>query len=282
MMFQFNKDPDGPRVLDPSQVTPEVDGTDENPDVLATLQLVSFNVGSENIDPETKATLRLDLGKDKSSNSHLDTLFWSISAGMNLYDQHKKGTPAPEELSADLSAALGQRPVEIPGGLGEFSFEVIKHKEPKWWERVFDFLQSETGSALTSAVGFPGITTRALGFLDELVGRLYEEQPEYLFKSRPMTLALSKRAKDDFAGGLGEIVKVGSLSRGFCILARGADFSTIVDSNPVYYPHLKKIAPQDCPLEDILGGTRTELDQISYAMIRVGTRETKLQQNVFF
>lgn len=97
LLFQFNSKTDGPTILDTSQVNPVGAGSAEQPDALAEVQLASFSVGStEGIDKNTRATLRLDLGKDSNSDSPLDTILWSIVAGMNLYNEiKKKPTDAP-------------------------------------------------------------------------------------------------------------------------------------------------------------------------------------------
>ncbi len=85
VVFQFNTDADGPSILDMSEVIPSKPGADDKPDALARVQLASFNVGQdEDIDEGTKATIRLNFGKDSNSESQLDTVFWSIAAGFNL------------------------------------------------------------------------------------------------------------------------------------------------------------------------------------------------------
>lgn len=277
LVFQFDKQEDGDSILDPTDVEPSLHGSEDTPDVLAQLQMVSFHAGDDDVEKDTKATLRIDLGKDKSSNSTLDTLFWSLSAGMNLYSEQKGAKAEGGDLNADFSSAFANRPIEIPGGLAELSFEVVKHREPRWWERVFKFLQSGTGTTLTSAVGFPAITTKAVGFIDELVGRLHDDRPEYLFRSRPMTLALSSKAKSDFTGGLPSI-ELGSMAKGFCLLARGRNYGALVEHDPIFYPHFKKLVPKDVSRADLLSGRYDDpFQNMTYAVVRVGLSETKLK-----
>jgi hypothetical protein len=252
-------------------------GSSEKPDALAVVQLASFSVGSEEgIDKNTRATLRLDLGKDSQSESPLDTVFWSIAAGMNLYDDFKKKRSEAKDLRTDFNDAFSRRPVEIPGALGRLSFEVVKHKEPKWWQRVFTFLQSGTGKTLTAAVGFPAITGQAVGFLDELLNRLEKSDPEILFKSRPMTIALSARARDSFNAGVPS-VNVGVMNPGFCLLARGRDYRALVENEPVYMGAYGLLKPKQMPLEDFLQSpAENPFNKITYAVLKVGTAETKL------
>lgn len=277
IVFQFSPSSTGASILDMSSVTPTKNGSTDKPDALAVIQLVAFHVGTvEGIDKETRATLRLDFGKDPSSNSSLDTVFWAVAAGMNLYNEAKKKPTAAKDLRSDFNEAFSRRPIEIPGALGRLSFEVVKHKEPKWWQKVFSFLQSGTGKALTSAVGFPAITQQAIGFLDELVGRLDQSNPEVLFKSRPMTLALTKRAQDAFNAGIPS-VSVGVVNPGFCLLARGTDYKTLVGQEPQFLGAYGLLKPKMMKLEDFLQDPNSNpLNAMTYAVIKVGTAETKL------
>ena len=281
LVFQFSGKADGPRILETSQVSPKLQGAKEKPDIKARMQLTSFHIGEgEDIDKNTRATLRLDFGKDDKSNSPLDTVFWSIAAGLRLYDDIKKKRTETKDLQSDFNDAFSNRPIEIPGGLGKLSFEVVKHQEPKWWQKIFQFLQSDTGKALTSAIGFPGITTQAIGLIDQLVNRLDKSKPKTLFKSRPMTLALSEKAKSDYTGGLPGI-EVGSLSPGFCLLARGKDFNTIVDSDPVYMASYGLLRPKDVSVADFLRGNYDDpFEDVTYAVLRLVMAEAELSFNL--
>ncbi len=281
LVFQFSDKSEGPRILETSQVTPKIKGTEEKPDIKARMQLTSFHIGGgEDIDKNSRATLRIDFGKDEKSNSSLDTVFWSIAAGLKLYDDIKKKPTDAKDLQSDFNSAFSKRPIEIPGGLSKLSFEVVKHQEPKWWQNIFTFLQSDTGKTLTSAIGFPGITTQAIGLVDELVNKLDNSKPKTLFKSRPMTLSLSEKAKSDFTGGLPGI-ELGSLNPGFCLLARGRDFKTIVDSDPVYMAAYGILKPKDVNVADFLQGNYDDpFKSVTYAVLRLVMAETELSFNL--
>lgn len=275
LLFQFSEKADGPRILETSQVSPKLKG--DKPDVKARMQLTSFHIGEgEDIDKNARATLRIDFGKDDKSNSPLDTVFWSIAAGLRLYDDVKKKRTEAKDLQSDFDDAFSNRPIEIPGGLGKLTFEVVKHQEPKWWQKIFRFLQNDTGKALTSAIGFPGITTQAIGLVDELVNRVDKSKPKILFKSRPMTLALSEKAKSDFTGGLPGI-EVGSLRPGFCLLVRGRDFETIIDNDSVYMAAYGLLRPKNVSLADFLGRNYDDpFKDITYAVLRLVMAEAEL------
>jgi hypothetical protein len=276
--FQISNQPDGPAILESSQVEPRIDGSRDEPDVLVGVEMQSFQVGaSEGIDKETRATLRLNFGKDESSTDRqFDTVFWSIAAGLSLYDQAKTGRAAGKDMKADFRKAFGGRPIEVPGGLGRLSFEVVKHREPPWWKRIFPFLLGSTGRTLISVLGFPAITIQAIGVLDDLLDKLSESKPEVLFKSKPMRLALSKYARTEFIGGNARI-KMGCLTQGFAVLARGRDFNALTQNNLVYYPTHGKLVPASVSESDLIGGTYDDpLKDVTYAVLRIGMRGTRL------
>lgn len=276
-VFQFGGTEEQPRVLEANDVTPSVEGSDDEPDVHVRMQMMSFHVGRRDaINSDSRATMRLDIGKDENSSSHLDTLFWSVAAGLKLYDESKKKSAEPRELKTDVSSAFVNRPIEIPGGLARLSFEVVKHREPPWWKKVFRFLTSDTGAALTSAVGFPGITTQAIGFIDELVDRLSSSEPEVLFKSRPMPLALTQKARSEVIGGVPGVT-VGALSPGYMLLARGRDFPKIVETNPRYPIHLGILVPDGVTNQDVMAGAYDDpYEDMSYAIFRVAMKQTSV------
>lgn len=284
VVFQLNDTMEGPAILGAEAVKPKLAGSEEEPDVLAKLHLTSFHLGADqSIDKGTRATMRINFGKDPSSTDRMfDTAFWAIAAGLKLYND-STGQPAQtKELSADINRAFGNRPIEIPGGLGNLSFEVVKHEEPKWWQKVFSFLQGGTGQALTSVLGFPAVTQTAIGIIDELVGRLADEEPEVLFKSKPMRLALTAKAHEEFTGG-NPRVRLGSLNSGYCVLARYGDYSEIAGANAVFYPTHGLLAPADADPTNYASLTsKNPLHGLTYAVFRVRTKGTALDPNFKF
>lgn len=284
VVFQLGENMDGPAILSAEDVKPKLAGSDDEPDVLAKLNLVSFHVGAdERIEKGTRATMRINFGKDPSSTDRMfDTAFWAIAAGLKL---HNDGTGQPaltKELSADINRAFGNRPIEIPGGLGNLSFEVVKHQEPQWWQKIFSFLQGGTGQTLTSVLGFPAVTQTAIGMIDELVGRLAEDDPEVLFKSKPMRLALTERAYQEFTGGSPR-VRLGSLNSGYCVLARHGDYQAIAGSNAVFFPTHGLLAPASAdPADHASLTSRNPLHGLTYAVFRVRTKGVALDPNFSF
>jgi hypothetical protein len=220
--------------------------------------------------------MRISLGKDENSpGKRFDSLFWSIAAGLDLYDQAKGRKSEPKDFSADFHKAFGNRPIEVPGGLGRLSFEVVKHEEPSWWKQVFSFLQGTTGQRLVSVLGFPAITNQAINALNELLNRFAGTKPASLFKSRPMRLALSQHAHDAMTGGSAR-VKMGALRPGFCILARRRDYETLKGADVVFYPTVGKLAPAAVTVEQLVSGFADPLQDVTYAVFRVGMKGARL------
>jgi hypothetical protein len=278
IVFQMSSKTEGPAILDSTEVQPVIDGSDAEPDVLISAEMLSFHVGeNEFIEPGTRATLRMNFGKDESStDKRFDAVFWSVAAGLKLYDEASKKPTPPGDLKSDFQQAFSRRPIEIPGGLGRVTFDVIKHKEPPWWKRVFAFAQSGTGKALISTLGFPAITNQAISVIDQLLEKLDGSSPQVLFKGFPMRLAFSTYARDAFTGGSSR-VKVGCLNRGFVVFVRGRDFDTVVKSNAVYVPVYDRLVPAEVkPAELVSQAYRDPLKDVTYAVFRIGTRKTKL------
>lgn len=284
VVFQLSKLEDGPTILEASHADPEIQGSDQQPDMLVGLSLESFHVGlQEGVDPDTKATMRITFGKDPSStDKYFDLAYWCVAAGLNLYNDFKETKTEAKELQSDLQQAFGKRPIEIPGSLGILSFEVVKHKEPKWWQRIFKFLESETGKSLISVLGFPAIALQAVGLIDEFLSRILDSEPDPLFKSAPLRLALSGKARTDYSAG-NPRVRVGVLNPGFSVLARGSDFEAVAGSNALYYPQYGRLVPSDVSEGKLLTGQYDDpLKDVTYAVFRVGMQETKLDPTFNF
>lgn len=282
IVYQLNKGAEGPALLDSTSVTPTLEGSDDEPDVLAKLNLISFHVGAEDrIDRNARATMRITFGRDPSSSSRiLDTAFWAIAAGLKLHNEGKAAQD--KQLAADLNRAFANRPVEIAGGLGILSFEVVKHEEPKWWQKLFRFMDTSAGRTLTSALGFPAITQPALSLVDELLDRLNDDRPEILFQSAPMRLALSRRAHDEFTGGSARI-KLGSLDQGYCVLSRGKDRDALLEVDAVFHPTHGILAPAEADPGDMNALTRDNpLHDLTYAIFRVQTKAAQLDPDFNF
>lgn len=269
-------------IIDLTEVEPEIEGSDAEPDVRVRVSLLAFHLGgtAQRIDKETRATLRLDLGKDRASNSPLEPLFWSIAAGLDLYDHVKSGSNAsdPKRMNDDFSAKFLQRPVEIPGGLGQLRIEIMAHPELPWWRRALGFLGEDRNvRRIVTSVGFPGIALDAVQLLDEMIGRFEDVMVEPLLRSRPLTLAFSRFARDDFTGG-SDAARIGCVSPGFYVLVRHADAAVFREHPPLFLGHTGHLVPraaweaQPGALDPEDGPYR----ELTYAVLRFRARAAQL------
>ncbi len=276
-LFQLSSDAGKPPVLDLHAATPTLKGSDDNPDVRVSVDLLSFRMApSEGLDDKMQATLRLDMGKDRSSSSQLDPLFWSIAAGLDLAAQAVTAPQESKSMSSDLSRAFRRQPIEIPGGLAELRVEVVAHEEPPWWRRIFSFADNASARKLVAAVGFPGIALDAVQLLDTMLGKVAETKAKPIFQSRPLTVALSERAALDYTAGLSS-VSAAVLNDGIFLMLRHKDVSVLTEEPPLFLGGYGRLVPkkhwnpasQQLPVQD-------PYEHLSYAVLRVKTRAVRL------
>jgi hypothetical protein len=276
-LFQLTAGNDGPPIVDLHAASPTLNGTADNPDVRVSIDLLSFRIApAEGLDPKMQATLRLDMGKDRSSASPLDPLFWSIAAGLDLAAQAVSAPKQSKVMSADFSKAFKQRPIEIAGGLAQLRVEVVAHAEPPWWRRVFAFADNASVRKLVAAVGFPGIALDAVQLLDATMSQFAQSKAKPIFQSRPLTVALSDRAAVDYSAGL-STVSTAVLNDGIFILLRHRDASLLVAEPPVYLGGYGRLVPKKGwdPTNPKLADGQAYSD-LSYAVLRVKTRAVRL------
>ena len=266
-------------ILSLEEVTPDVAGSEAEPDVVASVSLTSFHLDqSKKVADTTRATFRMDVGKDDASSSALEPLFWSIASGIDLWKHWTDANKSdPKRLNQDFGGLFKRRPAEIPGGLGRLRIEVLAHPEPSWWRKLLSFGTSEKVGQLISSIGFPGITLEAVRMLDGFLSQFDEANATRLFSSRPLTVAFSQKAKDDFLVG-GENVSLGSLSSGFYIMVRTADVGNVAKYPPHYLAASGLLVPRETWAKDGINFKWDEnpYNEISYAVLRAKTRATKI------
>jgi hypothetical protein len=292
ILFQLSNDLGQPSLLESSQIEPVFEGSADEPDVLMKVTLESFHVAkSEEIDEKTSATIRITINSDPMTalDRNLDVLFWTVAAGIDLYNAVKNnGNSAQGNVIAlsnyaeDFQRPFNQRPIEILGGLANFHFEVIKHKAEPWWKRVFNFLETRTGEEVVrlvgEVIGLPGVTGTALRLIEELFERLSDANSEVIFQGRPMRLALTQFARDQYTAG-NPRVRMGALNPGFAVLARGRDFPLFAERSFVYLPAYGKLLPSevaDNPSALMSGQYEDPLADVSYGVLRVGMSEASV------
>lgn len=268
------------RVVSTSQVTPTLQGSSDKPDVNMLLDFEGFKIGAnENIDKDTKATLQLQIGQEEKAGG-LEKLFYCINGGLDLYDEIKGKKSDAKDFKKSTAQALGNKPISIPGGIGQISLKVVKHEEPSWWQKVFSFGKTDTAKELFSLIGFPGITETAVNCISGMLDSLFDKKPEVLFQSQPVKLGFSQAAKDELSGGLSTNF-VSCLNPGFWIMARKSDYDTIINSKPIYYGGYGILAPEGMSEIDALKDSGSNpFSKITYAVIRARMKEVDLKQGL--
>lgn len=269
------------RVLNTTNVVPTLPGTSEKPDVNMLLDFEGFKIGSnEDIDRKTKATLQLQVGQEQKI-SGLEKLFYCINGGLDLFNEIKNKKSEAKDFKKSTGEALGNKPISLPGGTGEISLKVVKHDEPKWWQKVFSFAKSDKGKELMSLIGFPGVTETAVNCISGMLDNLFDNDTEILFQSMPVKLAFTQAAKVEATGDLSTNF-VSCLNPGFWVMARKADYDMIIASKPVYYGGYGILAPDGMnEIEAIKDEGNNPFSKITYAIIRARMKEVDLKQNVF-
>ncbi len=277
-LFNLVADGQSHRFADAHETVPSVKGSPEQPDVRARIELLSFNPGPLDISDYDGATLRLDIGEDSLGSSALQPLFWSIAAGLDLAglagsEDDKK---APKMYNEDFNRALGNRPIEISGGLAELRFEVVLNKKKPWWRDIFTFLQSDTGGKAISAFGFPAIAADAIKIIDKAFDVLADDSKS-LFRSEKMRFAMSGQALEDFTMGMPGI-RLGVVNRGFALLAQQKHFKLIAENRPQYLASFGRLAPNEWSLEDYHNAKDTDnpFHGIPYAVLRIKSEAASL------
>jgi hypothetical protein len=270
-------------ICDLTEVAPQIEGSTTEPDVQVSVAMLAFHLArntAESLKEKSRATLRLDLGKDEGSNSQMEALFWSIASGLDLYEHVRGGANANtrKKMSDDFSAKFRQRPVEIPGGLGQLRIEIVEHVEPPWWRRAIGFVAEDSSvKRIISSIGFPGIALEAVRLLDEMIGRFEDAAARPILRSRPMTLAFSKAARDDYTAG-SEAARIGCVAPGFYVLVRHQDTAVFNQSPPVFLGHTAHLVPRAEWEKNpaAINPDSTPYGDATYAVLRFRSRGTKL------
>lgn len=272
---------DEKRIVNTSAITPTLKGDSDKPDVNMQLDFESFKIGrNEDIDRKTKATLQLQIGQEKKIDA-LDKLFYCINGGMDLYNELKGKKTDAKDFKKSTEAAMGNKPISMPGGMGQITLKVVKHEEPKWWQRVFSFAKSDTAKELFSLIGFPGITETALNCVSGMLDSLFDREPEILFQSQPIKVGFTQSAREELSGGLSTNY-VSCLNQGFWVMVRKADYQAVLDAKPIYYGGYGILAPDGMSEIDALRDEAgNPFSRITYAVIRSRIKEVDLKQGMF-
>lgn len=280
-IFKITDGTDGDAAIMLSELEPAFEGGENAPDILMEVSLIHFNISNqEEINKRTRATMRLTIEQGISLNNNLKPLIWIASAGLKIYDIIKNNkTVAEDEKLADFNNAFGNRPVEIPQGQVKLSFDVIKHREPKWWQKVFQFIQKPAGVTLTAALGFPGVTQGVVGVVDRLFSDLTKSKSTVLFESDKIDLTLTKAA----LGEGSDFEDYAVMTPGYFLICKGSDLGFFMNNPARYNRAIKNLLPVNAkPAEFLAGNKKNPFDAKTFAIFKVGMQETKLKHQMIY
>jgi len=280
-IFKITDSTDGDAAIMLSDLEPAFEGGDDAPDVLMEVSLIHFNISNqEDINRRTRATMRLTVEQGIPLDNNTKPLIWIASAGLKIYDIIKNGKSVAEDGKlADFNNAFGNRPIEIPKGQAKLSFDVIKHREPKWWQKVFQFIQQPTGVALTAALGFPGVTQGVVGVVDRLFSDILKSKSTILFESDKIDLTLTKSA----LGEGSDFEDFAVMTPGYFLICKGSDLGFFMNTPARYNRAINNLLPvNEKPAEFLAGSKKNPFDAKTFAIFKVGMQETKLAHEMIF
>ncbi len=264
-------------VKSPQDIKPTLETSEKFPDVVLDSRLVSFHIGeSERLERDTKATVRITFGSDQNTFRARDmgeNLFWAITSGINLWNS--RGMKArPKDFTSDFRKVFGNKYVELPGGSGTIKVEIVQHKKSSWWEKVFDFSQSSSGRSLISALGFPGVTSNVIKFVDDAANKFVGDNARVLFSSRGLPIAFTKQSQAEISA---TGTRIGSLKTGVWIFARGRDLPLLAAQEMTYDATLRRLFPAAKNIVDIISGkTPDPLRKVTYAIMNSRLKKRKI------
>ena len=268
-------------VRSPQEIEPTLVTDDKYPDVVLDSRLVSFHIGeTEKLSRDTRATVRITFGSDQNTLRARDmgeNLYWAVTSGINLWKS--RGMRAkPKDFRSDFRSVFGNKYVELPGGAGTLKVEIVQHKKSSWWDKIFGFSQSQPGASLISALGFPGVTSNVLKFVDEAANKFVGDNARVLFSSRGLPIAFTKQSRAEISS---TGTRIGSLKTGVWIFARGRDLPLLASQQMTYDATLRRLFPAEKNIAHILSGkTPDPLRKVTYAIMN--TRLKKRRINVGF
>jgi hypothetical protein len=262
-------------ILSPLSVVPDLDGSEENPDVALGLELVGVQFGEEvwtDARAADRATIRLTTKRELGAT---ETLHWAITTAVNLYEAYKGDKPVVHPI--DLNARLigPSQTMQFKGGAGAVQLEVLGHERPDWWQKVFNFLRGEGGQALMGAIGFPAVNRAALGFIDELTNRIKAARQKPIFSAGYAAVVFSKQGLTTYAQR-----NPARLSTGLWLVVNPTDKSLLEQHGAYYFGGYARMVPGSygdptAYLDVIAQGNEDPFRNITYAVLDADMVETK-------
>jgi len=257
-------------------IDPVLEGKEDRPDVLMRVEMVDFHLAEdERLNKRDRATMNITIRQENAVDDKLEPLYWVASAGLDLYNLYNDKNKR-EKASTDLHEVFARRPIELPNGVGVLKFDVVKHREKRWYDFAFDIFTSKIGKAAVSVFGLPGVALEAAGIVKNLFNKLKDNNAEILFDSMELPLVFTKAAKDRMLKDNTNNM-VGAIQPGMFLLARGRDFQLFKSLAPFYHYTYQKLYPQGTTNEQMMDVNFSDpFKNCTYALFRVAMVDTKL------
>src|SRR5208337_1075659 len=113
------------------------------------------------------------------------------------------------------------------------------------------------------------IALDAVKLLDAAMGRFEDARAKAIFRSRPMTVALTERAAEDFGAGL-DTIRPAVLNDGVFVLLRHRQADIVRGTPPVFLGGYGRLVPRDSWDGQTLKLPAADpYSDLSYAVLRV-------------
>jgi len=279
MPFMLSKTQDVPTLVSVLDSQPELAGSDDQPDIALAMSMLALRLGTkdkQSIEADTQVTMRIDVTEDENAQeSRFDNLKWVIASSIKLYNEAKGVVREPEEIRAKSDDALGKRPIEIPGGLGQIRLTMTKHKQSVWRDAA-NLLVGDFGQTAVSMLGLPAVAGPVMNFVDQLLSRMF--QGDVIFDGGYIPFAFSAKARSRAQALLGSTAIVSCLNPGLYIIMRNEDYYATRELGAVYSLAYKRLFPKTdrTTLEAMIAQSgKNPFDEFTYAVFQFRMREAK-------
>jgi len=287
VILQLVQETDGNfKAVDPYSIQPEIEGSAETPDIYMKMTMEKFHIDKRiYCDKNSTATFRLVVGPAQNKISEkVKPIFWVISAGMKLHELFSNNQgDRDQKMDINLDESFNGKPIEIPGGVVSIHLDVVKHRHPKWWKNLFNFLKDTVGKTVISAIGFPAVTGEAINIIDNTLNQIDRlKDREYIFSSTRTGILVSLTKwgdqKAEWFGATGDFSgSLGSLNPGVWIMIQTKDIPFFTKT-PFYFDQVYGglIPIGTTPLEAKAPDFVNPFDNTTFAVFKVDMVPTNL------
>lgn len=257
----------GGSLVSPTSIEPEISTTEKAPDVLLDVQLEAFHFAESLHAENAGATMNILMNKSPLSRSAAPNLNYFVTTALKLVKPDAAKNLNPVDYQSDFSDALGSSKIGAPGGVGQLTITINRHDQPSWWSSMLDWVAGTPGGqALTAALGFPGVTSEVVKFVENMVSSVKNAQQ--IIDSAQMKFAFSKEAKNKLMRG--DNATVACLNSGRWVMIKGSDFDAVFKTQPKLLTEYGLLYPSKTAPEDVVKANYQDpFREITYAVFNV-------------